>query len=220
MIAEEHLIQTIISNIKECNDTKTKFSDKNIIYNSRNTTLWNLCANTMKNKIVKLNDARTIVNELLPIAPDIISYSLNINENEKDSWQFFNKALETTSTLIEIQNTSKHTYKGRKIQKFWSRYALKKLEDINSLITEQELQEHFITILPYTNVSSKNIKLLYGKDILIMFRLMLQKYPHIKCFNQTMCFRFNDTDISMKSLETIKNEDIDAYNYIITTFQL
>lgn len=215
MLAERELINTIIINIKQCHETKTKFSDKSLMYNSKQTTLWNICTNTMKNKILRLEDARYFVRELLPITQDIISYSLNIDDNERDSWMFFNKAIETSGVYIDIPNTSKHIYKGRKLQKFWARYALKKLEDINQLINDSELQEHSIKILPYTNVPSKNIKLLYGKDILIMFKLISKEYPQIHHLNPSMCFRFDDIDISMKSLDIIKRENIDTYNYLI-----
>lgn len=210
------LVDTLINEIKSCEHALTPFTNRVITYCEKQYTLFDILYKKLRGSVFLISDAKRFVDELTPIAQNVILNSLNIDANAHDSWNIFNKALSLSGMSCFIQNNSKFIYEGRKMEKDWKIYALSRLDLIYPLIRQREIDSHAVTILPYTDAPTKNIKLLHGKDILIFFKLIKSTYPNIK-INTSMCFKFDDIEISMRCLDTIKKENEDAYLFIITT---
>ena len=206
------LITKIIDEIKNAHTTLTPFVNVEFEYNEKKYNLFNMLSKTLKGACLQLSDEKKFVSDLIDIAPDIIIHSLNVDSNMKDCWDIFNIAYTNTGTVYETHN-SLITHIGKKMDKNWKRYALYRLDTISTIINEFEINSHSLNPLPYTNVDSKHIKLLHAKDIIILFKLIRRKYPDIT-LNTSMCFRYDDLDISMKSILIIKKEMQEAYDFL------
>ncbi|MBO4735013.1 MAG: hypothetical protein J5614_01330, partial [Paludibacteraceae bacterium] len=128
-------------------------------------------------------------------------------------------ALELTNTKIEFPTKSSIVFEGRKKRPDWKTYALTRLPDIEKLIKDCELNAHTIELLPYTSTDYSNVKLLHAKDIIILFKLIVQKYNDVVITKYT-CFRFDDIDISMNCLGFIQKTDSGAYEYLMGLLQV
>lgn len=203
-------ISELIEHVKMASLSNTPFNEHivndktlhSILYKERNSPLL-------------LADARHIVMELTSFAESIITNSLHLDSKMRDSWEFYNNALAISAMDVVPANTSKIIHKGRKVQKDWKLYALERLEEISKLITEKDVSEHSLSIMPFTTqMPARNIKLLHAKDLLILFKLIHQKYPNLQ-FKGVINFKFDDIIISTKCLEVIEKENKDAYDFLM-----
>ena len=211
-------IDNIIEAIYNAHSTLTPFCEYSI--NINETTIDHVITlhkALSSHKIISLQDSRRFINELTPIASDILLHSLNIDRNGKDCWTIYNKALEISGITLQLPQTSTITHESQKIQKDWKVYSLGRLSQLKPLITESEIRAHSITLLPYTNAPLRNIKKLDGKNILIMCELIRRTYPTL-ILNNSMCFKYDDLPITTRSFDTIRNEDMRAYTFLQSTY--
>lgn len=212
-VPPSELIDCIIKAIKDALTHKIPFTEYVFTYISTNYTLFDMLFKHIKNASLKPSDSKKFIQEIIDIAPLVILEGLNIDEKGRDCWSIFNQILKENNYIVEFKDMSKIIHEGRKIDKNWKTYALTRLEQINMLITPFDMKQHSVNILPYTDAPIKNIRIFHGKELLILFRLIKENYPEIR-INSSMCFRFDDIDVSMKCLSLINKESPNAYSFI------